>query len=35
VPDLISDGTGGGTCLVDSVFATSVPPPLEQLFGRA
>jgi hypothetical protein len=35
VPDLIYDGTGGGTRFADNVFATSVLPALERLFGRA
>ena len=32
--DLIYDGTGIGTCFADNVFATSVPPDLEQRYGR-
>jgi parallel beta-helix repeat protein len=31
--DLIYDGSGGGTCFADNVFATSVPPALELLPG--
>jgi parallel beta-helix repeat protein len=31
--DLIYDGSGSGTCFADNVFATSVPPALELLFG--
>lgn len=31
--DLIYDGSGSDTCFADNVFATSVPPALEQLFG--
>jgi parallel beta-helix repeat protein len=31
--DLIYDGSGSGTCFADNVFATSVPPTLDLLFG--
>jgi parallel beta-helix repeat protein len=31
--DLIYDGSGRGTCFADNIFATSVPPSLELLFG--
>jgi hypothetical protein len=31
--DLIYDGTGSGTCFADNVFASSIPPALELLFG--
>jgi parallel beta-helix repeat protein len=31
--DLIYDGSGSDTCFADNVFATSVPPALELLFG--
>ena len=31
--NLIHDGSGSGSCFADNVFATSVPPALELLFG--
>jgi parallel beta-helix repeat protein len=31
--DLIYDGSGSGTCFADNLFATSIPPALELLFG--